>query len=65
MIIKDSGEAGNDKFTGFIPELLLQIGDKIQMGYNLRLVHDEKYGEKDNNNNWNGMVGQLQQKVRK
>ena len=50
---------GNDKYDGFCAELAKKIADVIKIDYEIRPVADGKYGAKDDNGTWNGMVGEL------
>jgi ABC-type amino acid transport substrate-binding protein len=55
--VKDTG-SGNDRFTGFIPDLMKKIGNLKNIKYEFRLVEDKKYGMRVNGQ-WNGMIGEL------
>jgi len=57
--VKDTG-SGNDRYTGFIPELMKEIAKEKNLKYEFRLVADNKYGRKKNDGDWNGMIGELE-----
>ena len=54
---------GNDRYQGFCADLAALLAEKLEISYELRLVHDEKYGAEMENGSWNGMVGELIRKV--
>jgi len=61
----DEGDTltGNDRYEGFCADLASQLAESLHISYELRLVHDGKYGGKTANGSWNGMVGELIRKV--
>lgn len=54
---------GNDRYEGYCAELAKMLANLLGFPYEIRLVPDEKYGEKMGNGTWNGMVGELTTKV--
>ena len=54
---------GNERYEGYCADLADKISSIVGFDYILRLVKDKKYGEKETNGNWNGMVGELTRKV--
>ena len=54
---------GNERFEGFCVDLLAEIAKLVHFQYEIRLVPDGKYGAPDKNNEWNGMVKQLLDRV--
>ncbi|XP_054165470.1 glutamate receptor 1-like [Oppia nitens] len=63
MKSEETGETlkGNDRFEGYSKDLADLIANNLQIGYELRLVKDGKYGSLDviSHHGWNGMVGEL------
>ncbi|KAL7047464.1 hypothetical protein ACKWTF_002925 [Chironomus riparius] len=59
MLHDSKNVTGNARFYGFCVDLLEKISKQIGFNYILDLVHDRKYGAKDANGEWNGMVGVL------
>ena len=53
----------NDRFTGYCAEMAKQLADLVGITYEIRPVKDAKYGSKDENGTWNGMVGELVRNV--
>lgn len=49
----------NSDFAGFIPDLLEMVANHANFSYNLKLVDDRKYGQRDSNNHWTGMIGEI------
>ena len=54
---------GNDRFEGFCADLAAKIAKIVKFDYELRVVEDGKYGERNDVGTWNGMVGELTMKV--
>jgi len=50
---------GNDRFEGYIADLLERLATKAGFSYVIRLVADNKYGSRQENGRWNGMVGEV------
>lgn len=59
----DSSLIGNDKYEGYCADLAKMIAEHVGFSYEIRPVRDKKYGNKDKNNVWNGIVGELVRKV--
>jgi len=56
--------AGNARFSGFCIDLLKEIAKLLKFDYVIKLVDDGKYGAPGGlNGEWNGMVGELTDKV--
>ena len=51
-------------FPGFIADLLQIIHDETGIEFNVFTVEDGKYGQRDQQGNWNGMIGELTRRVR-
>ena len=50
---------GNDRYEGYCADLTNQIANFVGFDYEIRDVKDGKYGAMDENNTWNGMVGEV------
>ena len=50
---------GNDRFEGYCIELLQKLADVLDFKYELYLVHDNNFGGRLADGNWNGMVGEV------
>jgi len=55
---------GNDRYEGYCVDLSKMLFGRLEMDYELRLVADGKYGSKQANGTWDGMVGELTSGVR-
>lgn len=53
---------GNHRYEGYCADLAEEIA-KIGFDYVIQLVKDNKYGEKEADGTWNGMVGELTRRV--
>ncbi len=57
-------------FTGYCADLAARIADELNksfdvtFNYEIKVVEDNKYGAKLENNSWNGMIGELVDGVR-
>ncbi len=54
---------GIDQYEGYCADLVKKIAAIINIDYLLIPVKDGKYGAKDENGSWNGMVGELVRNV--
>lgn len=50
---------GNDRFEGYSVDLISEVAKMLDFKYEIYLVHDEKFGTKKPNGEWNGMIGEL------
>jgi len=50
---------GNDRYEGYCVDLTEKLSQIVNFTYELRIVKDGKFGAKDSNGNWDGMVGEL------
>lgn len=66
MMLKQDGAflTGNDRFEGFLADLLSRLAYGIGVDYEIRLVRDGKYGSPGENGTWTGMIGELIRAVR-
>ena len=55
----DTGLRGNDIYKGFIADLLAAVAKEAGFRYEIELVRDHKYGERDAYGLWSGMIGEL------
>ena len=54
---------GNNKYEGYCADLAKKIAEIVLMDYTIQPVKDGKYGGKDENGTWNGIVGEIIRKV--
>ena len=55
---------GNARFEGFMIDLLDHFSRHMKFSYLIKLVPDGNYGSEVDGGNWNGMVGELVERVR-
>uniref|UniRef100_A0A1I8A843 PBPe domain-containing protein n=1 Tax=Steinernema glaseri TaxID=37863 RepID=A0A1I8A843_9BILA len=53
-------QTGNDRYEGYLIDLLQRIAEVRGFRYVLHEVRDKSYGVKEAHGKWNGMVGELQ-----
>jgi len=51
--------AGNDRFEGYLADLLRLLATSIGFDYEIRLTRDGKHGEQYDDDQWDGMIGDL------
>lgn len=49
----------SDALEGYAIDLLTELAQSLGINYTLHIVKDGKYGSKDQEGNWNGMVGEI------
>lgn len=54
---------GNDRYEGYCADLAKKIAERVGFSYEIRPVKDGKYGALEENNVWNGIVGELVRRV--
>jgi len=55
-----SNRLGNDRFEGYIVDLLKELSEKLQCQFYVKLSSDGRYGTYDNaTNSWTGMIGEV------
>jgi len=57
-------QGNNNEFEGFIPDLLQKLSQRVGVTFDIKLVKDGKYGSRERNGSWNGMIGELVRGVR-
>lgn len=51
--------SGNERFEGYSVDLITEIANMLHFEFEIYLVHDGKFGTKEKNGEWNGMLGEL------
>lgn len=61
IFLKDDSinRIGNDKYQGFLIDLMDSIGDRTPFEFELKLQEDGRYGMPLEDGTWNGMVGSV------
>lgn len=55
---------GNDRYEGFVVDLMAKIAEHLPIRYQFNLVEDDEYGVDLGNGTWNGMVEEIRTQVR-
>lgn len=63
MLYNDTHKRGNDRFYGFLKDLLERLKNDLDFEYVLHVVSDNNYGVRRKDGSWNGMIGELINKV--
>ena len=55
-MLKDdsSNRSGNDRFEGFLMDLLNALADKLHVNFEVELQADGRYGSRDESGEWTG-----------
>jgi len=61
-LLLKSGTDGRE-FEGFIPDLLDEVSQLVDFNYTIRLVRDGKYGSRNPDGSWNGMIHEVTRRV--
>ena len=54
---------GNARYLGYCADLAKEVAELVNFEYIIRPVRDKSYGRKDENETWDGMVGELVRNV--
>lgn len=62
----DSMFEGNEKYHGYIKDLIGLLSSRLSFLYEIKIVNDSKHGHLDpySSSGWNGMIGELLSNVR-
>ena len=55
--------AGNDRFEGYLADILRLLATSVGFGYEIRLSRDAKHGDMHVDGVWDGMIGDVQRGV--
>jgi len=55
--------AGNDRFEGYLADILRLLATSVGFDYEIRLSRDRKHGELHADGEWDGMIGDVQRGV--
>ncbi|CAL8396247.1 unnamed protein product [Gadus morhua 'NCC'] len=58
-----AGLQGNEQYEGFCVDMLRELADILRFSFRIKLVDDGLYGAPEPNGSWNGMVGELINRV--
>ena len=66
MMLKVDGAflMGNDRFEGYLADMLEKLASGVGFDYQIRLATDGKVGDINEMGNWTGMVGEVSREVR-
>ena len=54
---------GNDRFEGYIVDMLERLARKAEFSYVIQLVADNKFGRRLESGRWNGMIREVMESV--
>lgn len=56
--------SGNN-FTGFCVDILLELANRLNFSFEIEIVKDKTFGKKNEKGEWNGIIGELVNRVRR
>jgi len=61
VMMKDNAAflTGNERFEGYVADILRLVAANLRFDYEISLSTDGKYGEQNRNGMWNGIVGEV------
>lgn len=54
---------GTQRFVGFCIDILVDLADRLNFTYEIELVKDKTFGKKNDKGEWNGIIGELVNRV--
>jgi len=66
MMMKENAVlfTGNDKFEGYVADILRLVAASLRFDYQICLSTDGRYGEQNAAGQWNGIIGEVVRGVR-
>ena len=62
--VKDESLHGNERYHGYVADFTKILSERVGFHYVIKLVKDGKYGQKERNGEWTGMIGEVIRKVK-
>jgi len=61
MMMKENAAflTGNDRFEGYVADILRLVAASLGFDYEICLSTDGRYGEQNANGQWNGIIGEV------
>ena len=61
MMMKENAAflTGNDRFEGYLADILRLVAARLRFDYEICLSTDGSYGEQNVDGHWNGIIGEL------
>lgn len=61
MMMRQNAAAltGNDRFEGYMADILRLLADRLDFEYDLCLSTDGRYGDVDAEGRWDGVIGEV------
>lgn len=64
MLSKDSNTTNStQKFVGFCIDILLDLADRLNFTFEIEIVKDKIFGKRNDKGEWNGIIGELVNRV--
>lgn len=63
MILGPNGSNSTQKFVGFCVDILLDLAERLNFTFEIEVVKDMTFGKKNEKGEWNGIIGELVNRV--
>ena len=63
MMVDKTNSSHGIRYVGFVADLIQKLSEVVGFRYELYIAPDNKYGYRQNDGSWNGMVKELLDKV--
>ena len=65
LALKEDWESreGNDRYEGYVADIAADVAERVGFTYVIRPVRDGKWGSQEDDGSWNGMIGELINRV--
>jgi hypothetical protein len=62
-VLAPNGSNSTNKFVGFCVDILLDLADRLNFSFEIEIVKDKTFGKKNEKGEWNGIIGELVNRV--
>jgi len=63
FILDQNSTNTTHKFYGFCIDILLDLSERLNFTYEIEIVKDKTFGKKNEKGEWNGIIGELVNRV--
>jgi hypothetical protein len=63
LILAPNGSNSSSKFVGFCMDILLDLAERLNFSFEIEIVKDATFGKKNEKGEWNGIIGELVNRV--
>jgi hypothetical protein len=63
LFVETNGTNTTNKFVGFCIDILLDLAERLNFTFEIEIVKDKTFGKKSEKGEWNGIIGELVNRV--